>query len=316
MSQKEKYQSVDFIHLRYFSAAAERGSFRQAAAALGVQQSSISRAIQRLEGDLGVSLFERGKLGIRLTNAGRRLLDDARVAVDQLERAKREAAAAGRGDLGNLKIGVITSLASGFLRDLLETYARQQPQISIEIWDGSRKDHISAVRSRGLDVAFLTGVSVVQGCDTAELWRERIHLAVPRNHRLASRRRLDWSDLRGERFIVSRFPPGPEVLDYIVRRTGNYGTCPDIEFQAVQLGTLLNLVGMERGITVVSESLAAVRLPNVVLRPLMDPEDEMPISAVWSPDNDNPALRRFNSVAHVLAGRVRPGSSDWTHRVA
>ena len=81
--------------LRYIIAAAENGSFRRAAKFLQVQQSSVSRAIQQLEDDLGVSLFERQSTGSRLTDAGRRLLRKARPALEQLDLARKTAAAAG-----------------------------------------------------------------------------------------------------------------------------------------------------------------------------------------------------------------------------
>ena len=73
----------------------------------------------------------------------------------------------------------------------------------------------------------------------------------------------------------------------------------------------MNLVGLGQGITLVSAAWADVKFPDLVLRPLSDPADIVPFSAVWSPANDNPALRRFISVAHTLAGRVRRGTSDW-----
>ena len=73
----------------------------------------------------------------------------------------------------------------------------------------------------------------------------------------------------------------------------------------------MNLVGLGQGITLVSAAWADVKLPDLVLRPLIDPADIVPFSAVWSHQNDNPALRRFISVAHTLAGRVRRGTSDW-----
>lgn len=82
--------------LRYIIAAAENGSFRRAAEALRVQQSSVSHAIRQLEDELGVSLFERRSTGAHLTDAGRCLLCEARPPLEQLDLARKAAAAAGR----------------------------------------------------------------------------------------------------------------------------------------------------------------------------------------------------------------------------
>lgn len=264
-----------------------------------------------MEDHLGVSMFERSHAGVRLTDAGRQFLEDALPALAKLEQAERMAGAAGRGDTGVVRVGILTSLAGGFLRELVHTYLTQNPDVRVDVRDGGRADHVAAIGSRELDIAFLTGAGDVPNCETAELWRERVHVALPREHDLARRRKLDWEDLRGESFIVSRAAPGPEVHDYIVRRVADHSNHPDIVAKDVAQETLMNLVGLGQGVTLVSAAWAAVKLPGVVLRPLTDPEDIVPFSAVWSMENDNPALRRFISIAHVLAGQVRRGASDW-----
>ncbi|KCZ51267.1 LysR family transcriptional regulator [Hyphomonas pacifica] len=297
--------------LRCLIAAAEYGSFRRAGEALQMKQSSISRAIRQLEDELGVSLFERRSTGAYLTDAGGSLLREARSALEQLDLAEKTAAAAGRAEIGIVRVGILTSLAGGFLREIVRCYAHRHPEITIDIRDGGRKEHIEAVRSRKLDVAFVVGDSSIADCEIASLWRERVYVALPERHELAGRRQLDWSDLRCESFIVSRSEPGPAVHDYIVRRLSDYCTSPEILYKGVVQETLMNLVGLGQGITLVSAAWMDVKVPNLVLRPLSDPADIMLFSAVWSPLNDNPALRRFISVAHTLAGRVRRGASDW-----
>ena len=80
--------------------------------------------------------------------------------------------------------------------------------------------------------------------------------------------------------------------------------------------TLLNLVDLGFGLTLVTKASALVVGSPTVFRPLADPVDLVSFSAVWSPGNDNPALRRFISLAHVLAGKARKGTSDWTGHAA
>src|SRR3546814_12000560 len=74
---------------------------------------------------------------------------------------------------------------------------------------------------------------------------------------------------------------------------------------------LLGRVGMGFGISLVSEGWVALGLPGVVMRQLVEEADIVPFSAIWSPDTDNPVLRRFISAAHVMAGRARRGTSVW-----
>lgn len=297
--------------LQYVLAAAETGSFRRAAEMFNIHQSSVSRAIRELEDHLGVSIFERNYSGVRLTAAGQKFLRDAQPAIEQLRYAKRTAEAAGRAEVGVVRIGLLTPLTGGFLRRLVQYYIDNHPEVTIDVHDGGRREHLAAIRAHRLDVAFLTGSEPIQNCETVELWRERVHVALPKGHHLSGLARLDWPQLKQERFIVSRCEPGPEVHDYIVRRAADYSTYPQVEQRAALQDTVMNLVSLGQGITLVSAAWTALKRPGLVLRPLTDQEDVVPFSAVWSPTNDNPALRRFLSVAHVLAGRKRKGSSDW-----
>ena len=124
-------------------------------------------------------------------------------------------------------------------------------------------------------------------------------------HPLASNNALDWPQLRDERFIVSTMEPGPEVHDYIVRRVADYSTYPDVTSSHVTVETLMHMVAIGEGITLVSEGWTSMAHADLALRPLTALEDIVPFSAVWSPSSDNPALRRFLSFARELAAQQR-----------
>jgi len=287
--------------LHYLTVAAQAGSFRRAAELCDVDQSNVSRALKQLEDHLGVSLFERTRCGVRLTPAGEQFLAEIAPVLEQFESARRSARAMRRAETGMVRIGILTSLAGGFLRQLVQAYTERHPRVRIDLRDGGRRDHIAAVRAQRLDAAIITGSDSVPGCETRELWRERVHVALWEDHRLAGRSKLDWSDLKGEHFIVSRSEPGPEVHDYIVRRSADYSTYPDIEDKLALQDTLMNLVSLGQGITLVSAAWTAVNVPSLVLRPLTDQADIVPFSVVWSPGNDNPAFLGFLQTAQLLA---------------
>lgn len=306
-----KKSKIDLVSIAQALMVAEHLSFSGAAIALGVRQSGVSKRVRLLEEDLGVALFERRPRGVRPTLAGYTFLDHARAILLQLDNAVASARQAGRGERGVLRIGVFTSLAGGFLRELLQEFRCAHPEIHVDLRAGERRVHIADVRRHALDVVIATGSGVVMGCDTAELWQERVHVALPSDHRLADEAALDWSDIRDEHFIVTEYPPGPEVHDYVVRRVTDYSNYPVVERRAVDQEMLMSMVGMGFGISLVSEGWIALGIPGVVMRPLAEDADIVPFSAIWSPDNDNPVLRRFISAAHVMAGRARRGTSDW-----
>lgn len=205
-----------------------------------------------------------------------------------------------RAETGLVRIGILTSLAGGFLRQLVEAYAEQHPQVRIDMRDGGRREHIAGVRAQRLDAAIITGSDPIPGCETGEFWRERVHVALWAGHPLAGSSKLDWPDLKREHFIVSRNEPGPEVHDYIVRRSADYSTYPDIEDKFALQDTLMNLVSLGQGITLVSAAWTAVNVPGLVLLPLTDQADIVPFSIVWSAANDNPAFLSFLKTARLL----------------
>src|SRR3546814_6350547 len=175
--------------------------------------------------------------------------------------------------------------------------------------EGEPRTLLRQLRERELDVAFLTGRHDLQDLDSEVMWSESVVLAVACDHRVASVERLRWSDLRGERFIVSVQEPGPEIYDWLTARIGGLGETTDIVRCQVARETFFVKVALGLGLSVVSEAGAVVIYPNVVFKTIGDPDDVLPFSVVWAPEADNPALRRFLSVMRALASR-RPLPPD------
>ncbi len=305
--------SSDIIAIQFSFAVADHLGFRKAAIALGVQESILSRRIHALEERLHVSLFERQPRGVRLTIAGKRFLNQARAALNEINYAVANARAAGRGEQGLLRIGLIVPLTNGFLPELVRRYRTGHPQVTIEMREGSGVNHLAMIRERHLDVAFMIGAAESSGCETALLWSEPVYVALPEGHPLAAQTEVAWQDLSKEKFIVSRSDCGAEVQEHLVRHATDLGHGPEMETVPVSRLTLLNMVGLGFGPTLVSES-ATSTVAGVVFRRVVNPSDVVSFSAAWSPENDNPASRQFVSLAHVIAGRVRKGASDWTGR--
>jgi DNA-binding transcriptional LysR family regulator len=153
-------------------AAAEHGSFRAAAIALGVRASAISRRIRDLEDEIGVALFVRHQGGVSLTYAGQRFFNRTQKALNQISYAAKDAGAARRGEQGALQIGIFASLASGFLAELLQAYVARNPGIRPNVIEGDAALHIAAVQQHRIDIAFLSGHPTVPSCDVAHLWNE------------------------------------------------------------------------------------------------------------------------------------------------
>ena len=291
--------TIELRHLRYVVAAAERTSFRKAAQALGVQQSAVSRRIRDLEDEIGVALFIRHHGGVHLTQAGQRFLVRARRALIQVGDAAYDAASFGRGEQGMVRIGIFSSLASGFLAELLRVYVTAHPTVHLDFVEHGPGEHIAAIQRHQLDIAFLTGEPNAEGCDRLHLWNERVFIVVPVDHDLTINSELSWKDVNHLNFIVSETDPGPEIYDYLVKHLGDLGHHPSIERYRVGRDNLMQLVALGRGLTVIHEAAGATRFPGVEYRPLSD--EILPFCAIWSPQNDNPAFRRMLSLARSMS---------------
>jgi DNA-binding transcriptional LysR family regulator len=263
-----------------------------------------------LEDELGVSIFERHHAGVRVTNAGIRFLRDAREALLQLDHAVKTAAAAGSGTVGRLSIGILSSMATGYLRELIQVYCSQHPDVGIQIVEGASTDNIVAVRRRQLDVAFIMDTSDADGCETLPLWNERIFVVLPEHHALSEKKEIEWGDLRNERLVVRQSERDPALCDRLTRRLADRNHDPSVQKLKVGRETLMNLVAMGLGIGLTSEATIATPFPKVVFRPIAGDDELLQFTAAWLPHNDNPALRRFLSLARSLAKqkRRRPGA--------
>lgn len=287
--------------LRSFLAATDYGSFRKAAAALTINESSVSRQIRDLEDELGASLFLRHSGGVHLTPAGQEFLRSARGALRQIDIGATRVAAVGRVEQGTLRVGIFSSLASGFLFDLLREFGQHHPNVQLDIVDGNPSEHIAAVRTLHLDVAFVTGTTTWDGCETEHLWCEQVFVVLPVDHNLADKTELGWPDLAGERFIVSDVAPGQEIHDYLVGHLAGLGCHPDIQSQQVGRDNILSLVAVGRRLTLTSEATTVARFPGVIYRRLAG--EVLPFSMIWSSRNDNPASRRLLSMARSKSRR-------------
>lgn len=290
---------IELRQLGYFLAAVEHGSFRKAASSLGVQESTVSRRIRDLEDQLGASLFIRHNGGVRLTIAGQRYVPHARKALRQIGQGAQDVAAIGRSEEGRIRIGIFSSLASGFIFELLRAYDREHNNVQIEFVEGDPTDHVAAIRQLRLDVAFVTGTAEWAGCESEYLWSERVFAVLPADLPISQKDELTWHDLAGQRFIVSDAAPGQEIHDYLVQRLADLGHHPQIDLQYVSRDNLLPLVAVGRGLTVMHEAATAAHAPGITYRPIAD--EILPYSAVWSPTNDNPACRRFLSLARSMS---------------
>jgi DNA-binding transcriptional LysR family regulator len=192
---------LDLRLFQYALVSAEQGSFRRAAAALNVQQSTVSRGVRSLEHRVGAELFERGYAGIRPTPAGNRFLEEAMRGFDYLTRAMQRVGALQRGEHGELMVSV--SMPLSILGDAFERFKEEYAGISVEIVESTTRKSRLLVEQRKVDIAFVASIPANGALRALHLPDQRLVAVLPKYHPMAVAREVDLQELQRELFILS-----------------------------------------------------------------------------------------------------------------
>ncbi len=289
---------LDLQSIQVVLAIAEHRSLRRAAISIGLSESSLSYRLRSLEDALTVSLFHRSTEGVEPTNAGLVFFAQARAALNILEMATADAAAASRGESGQLTIGLYTSLSSGRLRQAIAEFGDSHPAVELRIIEGSRSKLIEGLRSRTIDILVLIGHRDDNIGENIALWRERSYAVMSTYHSLSSRDAIFWSDISNETLIFSTRDSGPEAELALRVRMGTVGHWPRKRLQTVSRETLFTLVALGHGITLMLDSDLGYAPADIKAIPLRDEEgfSEELMIAYRDQRNDNPPSRRFWSL--------------------
>lgn len=184
------------VQLRYFVAAAERGSMTAAAKSLLVSQSAISTAIAGLEHDLGVQLFLRHHArGLTPTRAGTAFLREAREFLSHAADLENLARGAGGDLVGELYVGCFATLAPFFLPGLIRAFETAHPAISLQVTEGEHSGLKAALRSGECELSLMYGYDLEDDIERVVVHRLRPYVIVSSEHRLARRKRVRLAEL-------------------------------------------------------------------------------------------------------------------------
>lgn len=289
---------VDHRLFEYALASAEQGSFRRAAAALNVQQSTVSRGVRSLEYHVGAELFERSHAGIRPTPAGNRFLEEATEGFECLRRAVRGAKALQRGEEGKITIGLSAPLA--VLGDLFERFRERFGGVSVEIVESTSRANWTLVQQRTADIAFVVGMPGKGAIRSLHLRDERMMAVLPTSHPLADAHELSLDELHLDRFILGANGIGPDLREHLAQRAPKRGVEPRVQLHRVGHCNLINMVALGFGVTIAIGPPPRATTDGVVPVPLTR-RDVMPLYAVWMDSNPNPALKGLLDIVRVAA---------------
>lgn len=294
---------LDLRLFQYALASSEHGSFRRAAIALSVQQSTVSRGVRSLEHRVGAELFERDHAGIRPTPAGDRFLEEAALGFDHLRRALQRAEALQRGEQGKLTIGVSAPFAPSGI--LFERFRHAHRGVSVEIVELTTSASWALVQQRAVDIAFVARAHGNGTARSLHLCDERMMAVLPKSHSFAGARRLSLEALRHEQFILGASGLGPDIEKHLAQRMAQWGAQPRVQVHRAGQCNLINMVAMGFGVTIVVGPLPPA-CDSVAVVPLTG-RNVVSLYAVWMESNPNPALKGLLDIMRA-AGQGESGN--------
>lgn len=263
---------MNLQELRYLVAIAEQRHFGRAAQACNVSQPTLSSQIKKLEDELGVTLLERTNKRVALTPVGSQILEHAKRALAEAAQMEAVARAARDPMVGPLKLGVIPTLAPYLMPLILKPLKQAHPGLTIELWEDQTRALIENLRNHKLDATLLATETDAPEITEIELFEEPLLAALPRNHRLAGRKKVDEDALSDELLVLADgHCLANQALAACGARQGHTHIRGGLQgaMQAATLETLVNLVAAGYGATLIP-ALAAGSLGQrgVVLVPL------------------------------------------------
>jgi DNA-binding transcriptional LysR family regulator len=281
---------VELRHLRYFVAVAGELSFTRAAERLGMSQPPLGQQIRQLEREVGVRLFERTKRRVELTEAGRVFLAAADRILRKADEAVDAARRAGRGEVGTLVVGFISSASYEVLPRLLGPYRERHPDVRLRFEQLTTSRQVQALAEGSLHVGLLGERQREGWLEQAVVAREELMAVLPAAHRLAGRRRVRLADLAGEPFVLHPREAAPRNHDRILALCQRAGFTARVEQEAAQSPTIAGLVAAGVGVSLLPGSVRHVRIPGVAFLPLADEVAPAEIVATWRRGDRSPLL--------------------------
>src|ERR1043165_1437997 len=268
--------------LRYLVAVADTRHFGRAAERSFVSQPTLSAQLKKLEEYLGVQLIERVPKRVQLTEAGREIVERARRILDasdeivELAKGHRDPLA------GRLKLALLPTIGPYLLPNVAARLRKQLPRLELMLYVYQTDPMLEKLHSGEIDVGILALPVPMDGLDSYELYKEPFTVALPANHKLASRQAIKLEDLNHETLLL--LEDGHCLRDQALDICASTGVHEKQDFRATSLETLRQMVAAGVGITLLPELAGRGAYGNargVAIKPFVKPVPTRTVGAVW-----------------------------------
>ncbi|WP_372482501.1 LysR family transcriptional regulator [Streptomyces bambusae] len=289
--------------LAYFAAVARHEHVTRAAQELGVPQPTLSRAMVRLEQDLGVALFARKGRTVTLTTAGRTFLASAERAIGEIGRAAESVRADADPAAGKVAFGFLHTLGSETVPGLIRAFRADHPKVRFSLVQNYGEAMLERLRAGELDLCLTSPVPDAPDLAARRLDEQRLRLVVPDDHRLAGRKRIRLAEAADETFVT--LEPGYGLRRITDDLCAEAGFSPRVAFEGEEAETLRGLVAAGLGVALLPPP--AVARPGVVELTVTAPRAVREIGVAWLDGHpDTPPVAAFKRFLLSRRGRLLP----------
>jgi LysR family hydrogen peroxide-inducible transcriptional activator len=245
--------------LRFVVSVAQEKNFRRAAAKSFVSQPALSLAIKKIENELGVLIFERNRMGISLTTVGEKIVNQAQIVLEEVDKIKAISVVEKNTQQVEIKIGLIYSIAPYLLPSIIPLVKNSSPEIILEAEEDITTNLIKKLEEGSIDAAIIALPFVVPGIETQPLYDEPFKVLIPTKHPWNNKQKINAKELKNEKILLL---DNTHCFSMQVREA-----CPGISDKAeVQAGTSLetirNMVASNLGISILPQSATANNYSN------------------------------------------------------
>ncbi|MEY4386098.1 MAG: hypothetical protein RLY20_1381 [Verrucomicrobiota bacterium] len=294
---------MELRHLRYFLAVAETENVSRAALKLHVSQPALSRQVRDLEDELGFNLLERSAKSVRLTEAGRIFLSEARAILQRTEEAVSKARAVATGENGELHVGYAPSPTARILPPTLRAFQAAMPKVRVRLHDLSTQEMLARLRDGKLELALIVkpAAAMLRGIQFTPLSTDNLRLATTPNHRLARKRVATIAEIAQEPLVVysrSEYPDYHEILAQLFARAK---VKPRIAEEHDGITSIIPSVEAGAGVALLPESAACLAGPRLKLTPISPAPPPATIGAAIIKGRIHPVTEEFLKCATAAA---------------
>ncbi len=290
---------ISLRQLEYVVAVADLLGFRRAAERCHVSQPALSAQIQQLEEVLGVKLFERDKRRVMLTQAGEELVARARRVLTEAGDILTTASRLCDPFSGNLRLGVIPTVAPYVLPEVVPALVKQYPRLRLRLREDKTESLVHALEEGRLDAALLALVPELGDMEHAVIAEDPFVVAAPPGHTFAKKKQVQLRELDEENVLL--LEDGHCFRGQALTLCTRVGA-REVDYRATSLTTLAQMVmSGAAGITLLPALSVPIenRLGQLVVRPFADPAPSRTLALVWRPGYPRAEALR------ALAGTLR-----------